>query len=607
MKKLLTLVVLLGMLLSLQVSFVVAQGEDPTPEITETFTATITSTETIAVTSTITITPTTVVTVTPVTTITPTTIVTATPGGEPTAEPPAEATEESAAEPPEAPPAARDEPSSGGESSSGGVGTAGDAGAQGAFNPGTGVSKIAVMNIDPSGPASYSVSFYSQTGTSDDTSTLSSEGPLAYRAAAYYDLSSLSLMFGSGWVGSVVVASDREMFAAVDNTYSGGTYTGGDGFNGEAYEAPEPATDIFLPYATQLGTYRFSRVTIQGTKDSGTTTVNFTYRDQNGNDATCSNPTSTTIEGSRSYTFEPQFNCGSNTDNGSIRITSGADPIVVVFDGSWGQLAGWKTAYSGIPASKASNTLYYPNVFRREPDDDWVQWSNLFVQNVSTSQVRVRVSLYNTGASSPSMQFEADIPPLSAKEFNTRFGGTGGYPSPGAFGALGNLFAGTAIVDKISGPDNALVGVAHNFWGTYFLGGSTYTAFSASDGGETLYVPFSARKNAGGTWTQWDKISFMNISGSSVQVDVKYYDGSGNVALDLTGVVGQITVPDLSVDSINTRYGCDSGACSASHLASLGDSFEGTIVISGPSGSRLVGIMNTLYPSRLNTFNVKAK
>jgi hypothetical protein len=478
--------------------------------------------------------------------------------------------------------------------------TADDIDAQGSFNPGTGVSKIAVMNIDPGGPVGYSMLFYGQGGV-DDTSTLASQGPLNYRGTSYYDLAVLSLAFGSGWIGSAVIEADREVFAVVDNSYSGGTYTGGDGFNGEAYEAPEPYTDIFLPYATNLGIYRFSRVTVQTTKASGTTDVTLSYKDQNGNDATCTNPTGFPVEAGRAVSFEPVFNCGGNTDNGSVRLTS-SDPLVVVFDGSWGEQAGWKTAYSGIPATKASNTLYYPNIFRRVPDNEWVQWSNLFVQNVSNQPVQARISLYDTGAAMPSMQFTADIPALSAREFNTRFGGTGGNPSSDAFKVLGDLFAGTAIVEKISGPDNALVGVAHNFWGTTFFGGSTYTASSAGDAADTLFLPFATRKQPGGSWTEWDKGSVMNVTGSAVAVNIKYYNVAGAQLLE----VGPCTIPNQSVESFNSRYGCDGVCCNASDLAALGDDFQGGIVVEGATGSKLIGIMNTLYPTRLNTFNAKA-
>ena len=642
MKKLITLVVLLGMLLSLQVSFVGAQEPDPTdaPEPTVYVVQEGDTAESIATLFGISVEdllaanelgdageiepgleliippaqePTEEATEEP--TAEPTEEATEEPTAEPTeeatAEPTEEATEEPTLEPTqEATQEATQEPTA--EPTEEVVeeqaprtrdkSFGDEVDLQGTFNPGTGTSKIGVMNIDSGGSATYSVSFYGQSSGPDDEGTLAGEGPLPYRAAAYYDLATLGLAFGSGWVGSAIVASDREMFAVVDNAYTGGAYNGNDGYNGEAYEAPEAATDIFLPYATRLGKYRFTRVTIQGTQGTGKTSVSLIYKDQNGKDATCANPTNLSVRASRSVSFEPAFNCGTNTDNGSIRIQS-SEPVVAVFDGAWGQQAGWKTAYSGIPATKAANTVYYPNIFRRVPDGEWVQWSNLFVQNVSGSTVRVRVSFYKTGAEKPSMQVVANIPPLSAKEFNTRFGGTGGNPSPSAFEAMGELFAGTAVVEKVSGPDNALVGVAHNFWGTYFFGGSTYTAIGANDAADTLFVPFSSRKQVGGTWTEWDKVSFMNVSGRGVQVTAKYYNSRGNVKL----TIGPITVPNRSVDSINSRYGCDSNACSASDMASLGSSFEGTVVIEGSPGSKLMGIMNTLYPNRLNTFNAKAK
>ncbi len=474
---------------------------------------------------------------------------------------------------------------------------------QGLFNPGTGTSKIGIMNIDPStsGTATYSVLFYNQSsGGPDDTSTVTGR-TLAYKGAAYYDLGSLGLVFGDGWNGSVVIQADKNFFAAVDNRYSGGTYTGGDNFNGEAYEAPELATDIFLPYATNNGVNRWSRITIQGTKatDAETTNVTISYTDEFGDDATCSNPTSRAIQGSRAWTFEPVYNCGV-APNGSIRIQS-PDPIIAAFDGSWGDSqTAWKTAYMGVPASKASNKLYYPSIFRRVSSANWIQWSNILVQNVTDTEVTVRISYYAEGATSPSLEYNQTIPPLTQKGNNTRFGNEGNYNQ------LGGSFAGTVVVEKVSGPDNALIGVAHNFWGTTFFGGSTYTAFGESEGGSTIYAPFALRKQAGSTWTEWSNVSVMNLSGSSVALDVKFYNSSGSQVLDLTGAIGSVNVPDASVWGVNTRFGCSAGTCNSSALNGLGTSFEGTVVISGPPGSKLVSTMNTLYPNRLNTFNAKA-
>jgi hypothetical protein len=407
----------------------------------------------------------------------------------------------------------------------------------------------------------------------------------------------------------VVVQSDKTLFGVVDTSYSGGAFSGGDNFNGEAYEAPTPATDVFLPYATeQEGDIRFSQISIQGTKTSGSTTVNLTYRDQNGNAAPCAgNPASVNIPLSRIVTIKPEFNCvAGNTANGSIRIQSTSDPVAVVFAGSWGQGAGWKTAYSGIPATEASNTLYYPNAFSRKTGNTYTQWSNIFIQNTSNQTVGARVRFFNTGAATAAMTFTVSLPPGAAKEYNTRFGGTGGTPSAAQFAnRLGSNFGGTVIVEKTSGPNNALLGVAHNFWGGTFYGGSTYTAFGANDGGQTVYIPFSALKKSGNTFTQWDKVSIMNLGAPISDLTVRYYNTAGTEVLNLNNKT--LPVPSLSVESINSRFGCDSGNCGAADLAGLGNSFEGTIVVSGPAGAKLVGIMNTLYPNRFNSFNALSR
>lgn len=533
---------------------------------------------------------------------------------EPTAEPTEEATEqptEVATEQPTAEPTAvpTETPTPVVDESDG------DVSVQGSFNPGTGVSRIAVMNTDSAGPAAYNILFYGQSAGSDDTTTLASQGPLNYRGVAYYDLATLGLAFGSGWIGSAVIEADKEVFAAVDQTYSGGQYTGGDGLNGEAYESTTPATDIFLPYATQAATGnvskdRFSRITIQGTQSSGTTNLTISYWDQNGNDVAACNSgnTSRTLEGSRSISFEPVFKCATAGEvfNGSMRIVA-SDPVNVTFDGSWA--SGWKTAYNGIDATKASNKLYFPSIFRRLPNGPWEQWSNIFVQNTSGTQVTARVTWYKIGQTTETFHWDITLPPFSAKEINTRVGGTGfTNPTAAEIAALGSNFNGGAVVEKTSGPDNALVGVAHNFWGSSFLGGSTYAALTESEAGATVYAPFAYRQKSGSNWTQWSKITVMNITGSPVSVEVKYYNPDGSLHYDLTAATGAFNVANGSVVAVNTRVGCDLSLCSSTLMNNISTSFTGSVVVSSTTpGAKLAGVMNILYPSRLNTFNAQAK
>jgi hypothetical protein len=284
-----------------------------------------------------------------------------------------------------------------------------------------------------------------------------------------------------------------------------------------------------------------------------------------------------------------------------------SDPVVVTFDGSWA--LGWKTSYNAVDAAAASNTLYFPSIFRRLPNGPWDQWSNIFVQNKSDSEVTATVTWYKIGETSPAFEWPMTIPPNSAKEINTRVGGTGfTNPTPEQIAALGTNFNGGAVVRKTSGPDNALVGVAHNFWGNAFFGGSTYAALTQGQAGSMVYAPFAYRLQSGGDWKQWSKVTVMNITGSTVPVEVKFYNPDGSLKYDLTGDTGLFNIADGSVVAVNTLVGCDLGLCPASLLNNLGTNFSGTVVISSPtSGARLAGVMNILYPSRLNTFNAIAK
>jgi hypothetical protein len=370
-----------------------------------------------------------------------------------------------------------------------------------------------------------------------------------------------------------------------------------------------------LPYATQANTGkvnkdRFSRVTIQGTMASGTTDLDISYRDQNGNDVAACNPgnTSLTVDDTRAISIEPKFRCAAAGEvyNGSMHIEA-SDPVVVTFDGSWA--LGWKTSYSGIDAANASSTLYFPSIFRRLPNGPFEQWSNLFMQNVTDQDVTVKVSWYQIGQSKATMTYEIDLDPFSAREINTRVGGTGFTdPTPQQMEKLGTNFNGGAVVETISGPANALVGVAHNFWGESFFGGSTYVALTEAQAGTSVYAPFAHRIQSGGNWNQWSKITVMNLSGKSVDVEVKFYKPNGSLRYDLTAQTGTLSIPDGSVIAVNTATGCDLKLCSASLLNNLGTSFDGSVVISSStSGAKLAGVQNILYQTRLNTFNAIAK
>jgi hypothetical protein len=223
--------------------------------------------------------------------------------------------------------------------------------------------------------------------------------------------------------------------------------------------------------------------------------------------------------------------------------------------------------------------------------------------------VTARVTWYKIGETAETFHWDMTLPPYSAKEINTRVGGTGfTNPTPEQIAALGTNFNGGAVVQKLTGPDNALVGVAHNFWGNAFFGGSTYAALTQGQAGSTVYAPFAYRLQSGGNWSQWSKVTVMNITGSAVPVEVKFYKPDGSLQYDLTAATGTFNIADGSVVAVNTVIGCDLGLCGGGLMNNLGTNFTGSVVVSSPaSGAKLAGVMNILYPSRLNTFNAIAK
>jgi hypothetical protein len=314
------------------------------------------------------------------------------------------------------------------------------------------------------------------------------------------------------------------------------------------------------------------------------------------------------LDPQRSWTWEEDF---SPDENRSAYITS-TQPIVASFDGFWAQgfsadATAWSTSYESIPASRAGNTLFYPNVYRVRngflETGSWMQWANLFVQNTSPSATaNITATWYKTGETSATWQYTYTIPSNSAVEFNTRYGGTGGDPSQADFrDNLGAGFYGSVIIES----DQPVVGVSHSFWDTNFKSGSTYAALTLDEGAYALYTPFVYKLGtcgSGSSWQAWSKVAVANIDDVDGEVYVYFLedDGTANTISALQGV----SIASGGADAFNTRYGADSGVTDCSGMQSaVGTSFQGSMLIT--STAKIVGINNMIWPNRINTINTK--
>lgn len=475
------------------------------------------------------------------------------------------------------------------------------------WSPGSGTSTIALLNVDPAQqPATYVVELKGQDGTTD--ATITGQPAINFRGGARLDVGTLGSALGSGWKGSAVVSSDRLLIAAVNHRYQNPAYSSGDGWNGGAYTAPEPATKVYMPYLTQVdpnpyNAGRFSWLTVQNAGSAAATVYVRMYAE----DGAFRGLLTQNLQPGRSWTWEPAMG-----ENRSAIITS-TQPVVASFDGFWSlgltsNATAWSTSYESIAENRVSTRLIFPNVYRVRVNTNesgaWVQWSNVLVQNTSVvSTANVTVTFYRTGVSVPVWEFNDTIPPNSSHQYNTQYGGTGGYPSSTDFrNNLGAGFYGSVIVVS----DQPLVGVSHSFWDTYFRAGSTYSALAGDQGAYAVYTPFVNKVGTCGqdsSWSAWTKVAVANVDTVPANIYVYFLDNSGNM-LTAPALQG-IPIAEGGADGINTRFGSDSGVVSCSTIQNIiGTSFQGSMLIT--STAKIVGINNMIWTNRINTINTQA-
>lgn len=453
--------------------------------------------------------------------------------------------------------------------------------ASGPPNPGTGSSDFYVMNVDGTSSATVNVNYYGQDGVSDATDTISLN-PYGSR-----EFASGTLPVGDGWVGSVVLSSDRELAALTNIIWSGGQY--GDGTTAGAYAGVSaPGMSLYFPYVSRVLNVRFSTVTIQNA-GTGNAAVQVSYYDSNG--ALIAGPYADTIGEGRSKTYDLSTPGGNVPNlpspfNGAV-VATADKPIAGTVTTHWKK---YSSAYEGF--ASGSNTQYLPSVYRKNRIDigmGWIRHSNILVQNLSGSAADVDIDFYPTGSTSSALHLDDTIPANSSHEYNTRFG-TPGLFDPSVFETgLGNDFDGSVVVQA----DQEIVAISHTFW-TRLETASTYKGMPGGAG--EVFMAWQPRKKVGGAWLQWAKLVIQNLSGSTANITLTYYNPDGSVQATFTD-----SIAGNSADGYNTRYGSDGGGITAAQFAALGDSFNGAVRVQ--STQPVAPVMNVIQNDWATTYN----
>jgi hypothetical protein len=476
-----------------------------------------------------------------------------------------------------------------------------------ADDPGTGNSDFVIQNV-ASTATEVRVDYYDQTGASDVSGTpitLNGNGSQVFEAS--------TLPVGDGWIGSVVVSADQQVAAVTNLTWQSSYGSADDKITGGSYSGTyEPGTELYFPYATvkPVGSIagklnRFSIITVQNA-GTGDAHINVYYYNQLNGSQT--GPIADTIAAGRSKSYNLSLASDPKVPNlggdwqGSVKVVSSDQPIAGVVTTHWAAqtFQQWASANQGV--SGGATTLYGPSVFRVDKRTDpavnsWVRSSNVMVQNLGGSTANVTVEFFATGSTTAAMTINDTIAPNTMGEYNTRFGSptNASYPASAFETALGAAFNGSVKITCTNGQE--LASVVHTFWNQPSENAASTYQSVAGPGATDVYIPYAPRKKTGSAWVEWSKIAAQNLSGSTANITLNYYNPNGTSAL-----VVNASIAGNSGDAYNTRFGSDSGAIPGSTFTPLGDNFIGGVHIT--STQPLAAVVNLIAkPNWSSTYN----
>jgi hypothetical protein len=455
-------------------------------------------------------------------------------------------------------------------------------------NPGSASSIVVAQNTDASEDATWLLDFIDSNG--DSVSGAQQSGTLKPYVATAINTDDVTVL-GSGWNGSAILSSDRELASVAMTVWTGGS--GGDGSSAAEYAGFSQGYDqLTFPYAFNQN--RVTQITIQNTGSSDQT---FYYSFIDRRTGLQSGSTTTeVIPGGAQRTHDvsdcgdsvvPTAVCtrpaeGSPSDDwwkGAVVVTSTQEVVAGVATTHWDR---WSGQYVGVPEADSGDELIFPLFYRVKntggvfgENKDWHRYSDMNIANPSLSATAtITVSLYKvTGELSDS--WSVDIPPGSSVAVNTRYGGTG-TPSDWATRwptTLGAGWVGAAIVTS----NMDIQGVCFNFWPQDhmdFVGG--YNAITRASGKDRLFFPASHRSAGLAYYTQ---AQLQNTSATTTTVDIYFYDrdqSSGGVGNELY-VLNNIEIPGNSSLSLNSKY--NSAGFANNWFTNLGTTFDGSIVV----------------------------
>jgi hypothetical protein len=206
------------------------------------------------------------------------------------------------------------------------------------------------------------------------------------------------------------------------------------------------------------------------------------------------------------------------------------------------------------------------------------------LMNLSGSTANAVFHYIPRNPANASLDVPIQIPAYSAKGLNTF---NGGSVAASTFNVLGTNWDGVVVVDS----DQPLAGINNTIWGINNGNKSaTFNIVGPSDGATTAYLPYQRRVAPGGDWQEWSAAIVQNLSGSTANITVKYYNASGAEVLSLTQAISA-----GSAYGFNTRTG---GSRPAADFNGLGTNYSGGVKITSDQNIAVVAQVITAGAAR---------
>lgn len=442
-------------------------------------------------------------------------------------------------------------------------------------NPGPGSADVTVMNIGTAA-ASVTAEYYDLNGSVAATKTRSS---LAVNGT--HDFLASASGLPDGWQGSMVLSSTDNVASVATVKWAGGVDAGDDGDRGQYIGVTAGATTVYCPALYQLDGALYATLSIQNTGASDAA-VQINFRDRNGV-AYPSNPVAKTIKVNSQTTLDLSTSAAYfASKDGSAVITSN-QPVAAVVAIHW---AGRSSTY-GCP-TQGNTKLYVPAQFRLTTGgttaNDFTMYSANVLMNLTGNTANTMFHYIPRNPANASLDVPVQIPPYSAKGLNTFNGGS--MPAS-TFDTLGTNWDGVVVIDS----DQPLAGINNTIWGINAGNkAATFIVVGPTDGSTAVYLPYQRRISPSGDWQEWSAAIVQNLSGSTANVTLKYYDANGAEVLTLTQAIDS-----GKAFGFNTRTG---GSRPAADFNPLGTNYAGGLRITSDQNIAVVAQVITASVSR---------